>query len=75
MSLGWFRSLVEKDIEQDLDPQMAQIDDRLSRIEALLKNLQPRALPDSNESETTTKSTPRTGTAERPATTAAVTES
>jgi hypothetical protein len=50
MSLGWFRSLVEKDIEQDLDPQMAQIDDRLSRIEALLKNLQPRALPDSNES-------------------------
>jgi voltage-gated potassium channel len=33
--------LVEKDIEKDLDPQMAQIDDRLSRIEALLKNLQP----------------------------------
>lgn len=42
--------LVEKDIEKDLDPQMAQIDDRLSRIEALLKNLQPGAVPaDSKE--------------------------
>lgn len=42
--------LVEKDLEKDLDPQMAQIDDRLSRIEELLKNLQPKSLPDSKES-------------------------
>jgi voltage-gated potassium channel len=42
--------LVEKDLEKDLDPQMAQIDDRLSRIEELLKNLQPKSLPDSRES-------------------------
>jgi len=32
---------VEKDIEKELDPQMAQLDERLARIEALLENIQP----------------------------------
>jgi len=36
-------SFVEKDIEKELDPQMAQIDERLARIETLLGNLQPTA--------------------------------
>jgi hypothetical protein len=33
--------MIEKDIEKELDPQMVQIDERLSRIETLLGNLQP----------------------------------
>jgi hypothetical protein len=33
--------MVEKDIGKELDPQMAQIDERLARIETLLGNLQP----------------------------------
>jgi hypothetical protein len=44
----------EKDLEKELDPQMAQIDERLSRIEALLENLQPRELPDQEEPEALT---------------------
>jgi hypothetical protein len=32
---------VEKDIEKELDPQMAQLNERLARIEALLENIQP----------------------------------
>jgi hypothetical protein len=32
---------VERDIEKELDPQMAEIDERLKRIEQLLQNLQP----------------------------------
>ncbi len=35
--------MIEKDIEKKLDPQMVQIDERLSRIETLLGNLQPTA--------------------------------
>lgn len=35
--------MIEKDIEKELDPQMVQIDERLSRIETLLGNLQPTA--------------------------------
>jgi hypothetical protein len=33
--------MVEKDIGKELYPQMAQIDERLARIETLLGNLQP----------------------------------
>jgi hypothetical protein len=33
--------LVEEDLEKELDPQMAAIDDRLERIERLLERLQP----------------------------------
>ena len=33
--------MVEKDIGKELDPQMAQIDERLARIETLWGNLQP----------------------------------
>ena len=43
-----------KDLEKELDPQMAQIDERLSRIEALLENLQRRELPDQEEPEALT---------------------
>ena len=35
--------LVEKDLERELDPQIAQLDSRLARIEALLENMQPVA--------------------------------
>lgn len=35
--------MIEKDIEKELDPQMVQIDERLTRIETLLSNLQPTA--------------------------------
>jgi len=35
--------LVEKDLERELDPQIAQLDSRLARIEALLESLQPVA--------------------------------
>jgi hypothetical protein len=35
--------LVEKDHVRELDPQMAQIDERLARMEALLEKLQPVA--------------------------------
>jgi hypothetical protein len=41
-------------LEKELDPQMAQIDERLSRIEALLENLQPKELPDQGEPEALT---------------------
>ena len=33
--------MIEKDIEKELDPQMVQIDERLTRIESLLENIQP----------------------------------
>jgi len=33
--------MIEKDIEKEIDPQMAQIDERLTRIESLLENIQP----------------------------------
>ena len=33
--------LVEKDLETELDPQLAAMDDRLERIERLLERLQP----------------------------------
>jgi voltage-gated potassium channel len=32
--------LIERDMEKELDPQMAQLDERLARIEALLEGLQ-----------------------------------
>ena len=32
--------MIEKDIEKELDPQIVQIDERLTRIETLLGNLQ-----------------------------------
>ena len=37
----------EKDLEKELDPQMAQIDERLSRIEALLETCSPEICPTS----------------------------
>jgi len=33
--------LIEKDLERELDPQMAEMDERLKRMERLLENLQP----------------------------------
>jgi voltage-gated potassium channel len=33
--------LVEKDLEKEIDPQIAEISERLGRIEGLLENLQP----------------------------------
>jgi hypothetical protein len=33
--------LVEKDLEKEIDPQMAELKDRLTRIERMLENLQP----------------------------------
>jgi voltage-gated potassium channel len=33
--------LIEKDLERELDPQIAEIDERLKRMERLLENLQP----------------------------------
>lgn len=33
--------MIEKDIEKELDPQMVQIEKRLTRIESLLENIQP----------------------------------
>jgi hypothetical protein len=33
--------LVEKDLEKELDPQIAEIGERLERMERLLENLQP----------------------------------
>jgi hypothetical protein len=32
---------VERDIERGLDPQMAEMDERVKRMERLLENLQP----------------------------------
>jgi voltage-gated potassium channel len=33
--------LIERDLEKEIDPQIAEIDQRLTRIEQLLQNLQP----------------------------------
>jgi voltage-gated potassium channel len=33
--------LIERDIENEIDPQIAEIDQRLTRIEQLLQNHQP----------------------------------
>jgi voltage-gated potassium channel len=41
--------LVEKDLEKELDPQMAQLDSRLARIEALLENMQPASVEANEE--------------------------
>jgi hypothetical protein len=36
---AWASAAGEKDIEKELDPQMVQIDEQLTRIETLLSNL------------------------------------
>ena len=42
--------MIEKDIEKGLDPQMVQIEERLSRIETLLENLKRRQAEDRSAS-------------------------
>jgi hypothetical protein len=32
--------MIEKDIDKELDPQLVEIDERLTRIETLLENIQ-----------------------------------
>jgi voltage-gated potassium channel len=60
--------MIEKDIEKELDPQMVQIDDRLSRIETLLGNLQPTASGKDLEetSESVRSQLPARGSGRRP---------
>jgi voltage-gated potassium channel len=41
--------LVERDLEREIDPQIAEIDERLGRIERLLENLQPRETAEDTE--------------------------